>query len=91
MHLGFILATEGVPSSDRLANSASIYAFLSMKNPSLLLGEGRGDIIEPQNFVASIQWFLTDLFGIKRDSIIFMYHAITILRRPLESSTLAQA
>ena len=41
--LGFILATEGVPSPGRLSNVFLVYAFLSMKpgndNPSLLRGE----------------------------------------------------
>jgi len=40
--LGSILATEGVPSPDRLSNSSSVYTFLSMKpgsdNLYLLLG-----------------------------------------------------
>ena len=44
MCLSSILATEGVPSSTRLASCLSIYAFLSMKpgkeNPLLLPGEG---------------------------------------------------
>ena len=58
-HLSSILATEGVPSSDRLLNTLSVYAFLSM-NPdndslSLLPGEGWSNILGPQRFVASIQ------------------------------------
>ena len=90
MCLGSILATKGVPIPNRLANSFSVYDFLSMKsgndNPSLFPGEGWKDILDLQRFVAFIQWSLTNLFGIKR-----MYHALTILRLHLELSHLTQA
>jgi len=95
MRLGSIIATEGVSSPDMLPKSFSVYVFLSMKpgsdNPSLLLGEGWSNILDPQRFVVSIQWFLTDLFGIKRAPMTFMYRTLTILGLHLESPHLAQA
>ena len=93
MRLGSILATEDMPSPDRLTHRFSIYPFLSIKpdndNHSLLPGEGWKDILDPTRFVASIQWFLTNLFGIKRGPITFIYWVLTILHLRLESSTLA--
>jgi len=95
IRLGSILATEGVPSPDRLSNSFLVYAFLGMKpgidNPSLLPGEGLSNILDLQRFIASIQWFLMNLFGIEWVPMTFMYHALTILRLHLESPHLAQA
>jgi len=59
MRLGSILVTKDIPSPNKVANSFSIYPFLSMKPGndkfSLLSGEGWKDIIDPQRFVASIQ------------------------------------
>jgi len=91
MRLGSILAIKGVPSPNKLANVLSVYAFLSMKkdtdNSFLLPGEVWKDIIDPQHFVTSIQWFITELFGIKRDPMVFVYRELTILRLHLDSST----
>jgi len=60
-------------------------------NTSLLPGEGWKDILNPQRFVASIQLFLKDLFGINRGPITFMYRYLVILRLHLEFIILAQA
>ena len=60
------------------------------QQPSLLPVKGRRDIIDPQYFAATIQWFLVDLFGTKRGLMAFIYRALTILRLHLESTTLTQ-
>ena len=45
---------------------------------------------DAQRFVVSVQWFLTDIFGVDRGQNTFLYRGLDILRARLKSSFLAQ-
>ena len=92
---GIVLSSAGIPRTVRLRDSFSIYTFLRFsprgsREPRLPPG-GWSDLADAQRFVASIQWFLTDAFGVARGQNTFLYRGLDLLRARLESASLAQA
>ena len=90
--MGSRYASEGVPSAVRLLDSFSVFAFLRFRpvatSPTLPLG-GWSNLVDAQRFVASIQWFITDVFYEAQGREIFMYRTLDLPRHHLESFTLA--
>ena len=94
IRMGALYASEGIPSAVRLEDSFSVFAFLRFRpgasSPTLPPG-GWSEVVDAQQFVAAIQWFVTDVFGEERGRESFMYRALNLLRNHLESPSLAHA
>jgi hypothetical protein len=92
---GSILAAHGVPSASRICASFSVYSFLRFRpdtdNPPSIPSAGWDDLLDAKRFIAAIQWFLTDAFGVHIGSRCFFYKALHHLRQLLESPYLAAA
>ena len=95
IRLGNILTMDGVPSENRIANSLSVYSFLRFRQgvevPARLPEGGWSHIDDAQRFLASIQWFITYLFGAAVGQAAFMFRALTFLRDKLSNPTLHHA
>ena len=95
IRLGNILTMDGVPSETRIASSLSVYSFLRFRKgveiPARLPAGGWCDIDDAQRFLASIQWFITYLFGSTVGQAAFMFRALTFLRNKLSNPTLHHA
>jgi len=92
---GSIWVSPGIPSAARLSSSFSVYTFLRMKeghdNAASLSHGGWLELKQAHQFIASIQWFIVDIFGPALGTGSFMYRALAFIRNRLDNQHFIRA
>ena len=92
---GSIWVSPGIPSAARLSSSFSVYTFLRMQeghdNTASLPHGGWRELRHAHQFIASIQWFIVDIFSPALGAGSFMYRALAFIRNRLDNQHFIRA
>ena len=84
-----------IPSAARLSSFFSVYTFLRMQsghdNVASLPHGGWLALEQAHHLIASIQWFIVDIFGPAVGTGSFMYRALAFIRNRLDNQHFIRA